>query len=153
MFPILPCRTYLLLNSLSVWLSAQKPSSWLSKTCVCVLFLHFSLQPAWPRFPEKILKGDCSVRGFWVPQRVAVFDTRILNKNAPSYKNLSLDAAFNIHRNEKKNKYSAQVEQRRGCFTPIIATCEGILDREAKAYIKRLAFHLSKRWGKSYSQT
>ena len=99
------------------------------------------------------LKGDWSVRGFWVPQRVAVFDTRIFNKNAPSYKNLSLDAAFNIHRNEKKNKYSAQVEQKRGSFTPIIATCEGILDREAEAYVKRLAFHLSKRWEKSYSQT
>ena len=26
------------------------------------------------------LKGDWSVRGFWVPQRVAVFDTRIFNK-------------------------------------------------------------------------
>ena len=59
---------------------------------------------------------------------------------------------INIHRNEKKNKYSAQDEQKRGSFTPIIATCEGILDREAEAYVKRLAFHLSKRWEKSYSQ-
>ena len=29
------------------------------------------------------LRGDWSVRGFWVPQRVAVFDTRIFNANAP----------------------------------------------------------------------
>ena len=26
------------------------------------------------------LKGDWSVQGFWVPQRVAVFDTHIFNK-------------------------------------------------------------------------
>ena len=29
------------------------------------------------------LRGDWSVRGFWVPQRVAVFDTHICNANAP----------------------------------------------------------------------
>jgi hypothetical protein len=99
------------------------------------------------------LRGDWSVRGFWVPQRVAVFDTRIFNANAPSYKSLSLESAFNIHRNQKKALYSSHVEHRRGSFTPIIATCEGILDREAEAYVRRLAFHLSKRWEKSYSQT
>ena len=97
-------------------------------------------------------RGDWSVRGFWVPQRVAVFDTRIFNVHAPSYKTLSLETAFNIHRNEKKAKYNDAVAHRRGSFTPVIATCEGILDRDAEAYIKRLAFHLSKRWDKSYSQ-
>ena len=99
------------------------------------------------------LRGDWSVRGFWVPQRVAVFDTRIFNANAPSYKTLALEAAFNLHRNEKKKLYSAEVNQRRGSFTPIIATCEGILDREAESYVKRLAFHLSNKWQKSLSQT
>jgi hypothetical protein len=91
------------------------------------------------------LRGDWSVRGFWTPQRVAVFDTRIFNASAPSYRSLSLEAAFNIHRNQKKNIYNAAVESKRGSFTPIIATCEGILDREAEAYAKRLAFHLAKK--------
>ena len=58
-----------------------------------------------------------------------------------------------LHRNEKKKLYSAEVNQRRGSFTPIIATCEGILDREAESYVKRLAFHLSNKWQKSQSQT
>ena len=99
------------------------------------------------------LRGDWSVRGFWVPQRVALFDTRIFNANAPSYKTLSLEAAFSIHRNEKKRRYCAAAEHRRASFTPIIATCEGIFDREADAYVKRLAFHLSKKWEKSLSQS
>jgi hypothetical protein len=99
------------------------------------------------------LRGDWSVRGFWTPQRVAVFDTRIFNASAPSYRSLSLEAAFNIHRNQKKNIYNAAVESKRGSFTPIIATCEGILDREAEAYAKRLAFHLAKKISKPFSQT
>ena len=98
------------------------------------------------------LRGDWSARGFWIRQKVAVFDTRIFNAKAPSYKSLSLEAAFNIHRNEKKNLYNDAVEQKRGSFTPILATCEGILDREAEAYVKRLALHLSKKWDKTYSQ-
>ena len=81
------------------------------------------------------LRGDWSVRGFWVPQRMAVFDTRIFNANASSYKSISLEAAFNLHRNQKKQLYSAHVENLRGSFTPVIDTCEGILVREAEAYV------------------
>ena len=57
------------------------------------------------------------------------------NCEGPSYKDLTLEAAFNLHRNEKKAKYCAAVEHMRGSFTPIIATCEGILDREAESYV------------------
>ena len=64
------------------------------------------------------LKGDWSVRGFWVPQRVAVFDTRIFNKNAPSYKNQSLDAAFNIHRNEKKTNIQPRLNKEEDLLHP-----------------------------------
>jgi hypothetical protein len=99
------------------------------------------------------LRGDWSVRGFWAPQRVAVFDTRIFNANAPSYKSLSLEEIFDVHRNQKKQLYASEVEHRRGSFTPVLATCEGILDREAEAYAKRLSQHLSRRWEKNYSQT
>ena len=51
--------------------------------------------------------------------------------------------------------YNDAVEHKRGSFTPMIATCEGILDRypEAEAYVKILAFHFSKKWDKNYSQT
>ena len=64
-----------------------------------------------------------------------------------------LETAFTIHRNEKKARHNAHVDHKRGSFTPIVATCEGIFDHEAEAYMKRLALHLSKRWKKSYSQS
>ena len=82
-----------------------------------------------------------------------MFDTRIFNANAPLYKTCSLEAALNIHRNEKNSCYSAAVAHKRGSFTPVIATCEGNLDRAAEAYAKRLALHLSKRirWSKMFT--
>ena len=44
----------------------------------------------------------------------------------------------------KKDKYSKAAAERRASFTPFIATCEAIFDREAETYIKRLATILSK---------
>ena len=81
------------------------------------------------------------------------YRARVACANAPSYKTLSLETAFTIHRNEKKARYNPHVDHKRGSFTPIVATCEGIFDHEAETYIKRLASPLSKRWKKSYSQS
>ena len=53
---------------------------------------------------------------------------------------------------EKKQQYNineaAAVEDRRGTFTPFIATCDAILDVEAGHYIKRLSSHLAEKWEK-----
>ena len=49
--------------------------------------------------------------------------------------------------------YNDAVEHKTGSFTPVIAACEGIFDREAEAYVKRLALHLSKKWDNNYCQT
>ena len=49
--------------------------------------------------------------------------------------------------------YNDAVEHKRGSFTPILATYEGILDCEAEAYVKRLVLHFSKKLDNNYSQT
>ena len=59
------------------------------------------------------------------------------------YSTLSLESLFNKHSDEKKVKYNAAAELRRATFTPIISTCEGIFDHEAKVYMKRLAIYAS----------
>ena len=69
-----------------------------------------------------------------------MFDIRIINADAPSYSTLSLESLFNKHRDEKKVKYNVAAELRRATFTPIIATCDGIFDHEAKVYMKKLYF-------------
>ena len=65
--------------------------------------------------------------------------------------NTSIDTLLEKHRNDKKQQYNEAVEDRRGTFTPFIATCDAILDVEAEHYIKRLSSHLAEKWGKSYS--
>ena len=100
----------------------------------------------------KGLRADWSVRGFWDSQRTALFDTCIFNADANSYKNQSLEALFDQKKRTKKDKYSKAAAERRASFTPFIATCEAIFDREAETYIKRLATILSKKWKSSYSQ-
>ena len=56
-------------------------------------------------------------------------------------------------RNEKKNLNNDAVEQKRGSFTQILKTYEGVLDQEAEAYVDRLPRRLYKNWDKTYSQT
>ena len=53
----------------------------------------------------------------------------------------------------KKDTYSKAAEARRVSFTPIIATCDAILDREAELYIKQLAVHMSNKWKSPFSHT
>ena len=65
--------------------------------------------------------------------------------------NTPINTLLEKHRNEKKQQYNEAVEDRRGTFTPFVATCDAILDIEAEHYLKRLSSHLAEKWGKSYS--
>ena len=101
---------------------------------------------------ENGLRVDWGVRGFWQPQRQAVFDVCILNADSSSISHLSTEAIFESRRTLKKRTYSEIAETRRASFTPFIATCDAILDREAEGYLKRLAILLSEKWDCPYSR-
>jgi hypothetical protein len=98
------------------------------------------------------LRADFGVRGFWEHQKVALFDVRIFNADAPSYKAQPLKSAFKIHRNQKKALYCQVAEQRRASFTPLVATCDAVLDQEACSYLNKLAEHLESKWDLSLSE-
>ena len=99
------------------------------------------------------LRADWGVRGFWHPQRQALFDVCILNADTPSQCHLSLEAIFESRKALKQRTYSEIAEARRASFTPFVATCDAVLDREAEGYLKRLAILLSEKWDYSYSRT
>ena len=52
---------------------------------------------------------------------------------------------------KKKKQYNNAVEDRRGTFTPFIATCDAILVVEAEHYIKKSSSYLSEKWDICYS--
>ena len=64
---------------------------------------------------------------------------------------LGIVASDGTQRNEKKNLNNDAVEQKRGSFTQILKTCEGVLYREAEAFVDRLPRHLYEKWDNTYS--
>ena len=103
---------------------------------------------------KKELRADFSVRGVWEEQRVAYFDNRISNADAPSRldRNSSWKTTLNSAASEKKNKYNKACEDIRASFTPLVCTTDGCLHREFEAFTKRLASRLSSKWNKTYSE-
>ena len=100
---------------------------------------------------ENGLRADWGARGFWEPQQMSLFDICIFNADSESLKHQQLATIFETRRNIKKATYSEAAEQRRATFTPIFATCDAVLDREAESYLKRLSIHLSKKLKCNYS--
>mmetsp|Transcript_18461 Transcript_18461/g.23887 ORF Transcript_18461/g.23887 Transcript_18461/m.23887 type:complete len:329 (-) Transcript_18461:131-1117(-) len=100
------------------------------------------------------LRADFSVRGVWDEQKVAYFDNRISNADAPSRlaRNISWKTTLNAAAKEKKNKYKNACEDIRASFTPLVCTTDGCFHREFEAFTKRLAHRLSSKWNKTYSE-
>ena len=102
---------------------------------------------------DKQLRADWAARGFWKPQMQALFDCCIVNPESSSLQHIPLQAIFNQRKNKKRATYSKAAKARRASFTPILATCDAVFDKEAEHYFKRMAVHLSKKWKCGYSQT
>ena len=80
---------------------------------------------------------------FWHPQRQAFFDVIIVNADSASMSHLPLESIFQKKRNLKYRTYLETATARSASFSPFIATCDAVLDKEAEGYIKRLAVVLS----------
>ena len=102
---------------------------------------------------ETGLRADWQLRAFWEPQRHALFDTCIVNADSISITDRSLESIFQVTSNMKKDPYSKAAEARRAAFTPIIATCDAILDKAGELSIKQLAVHMSNKCKSLFSNT
>ena len=97
------------------------------------------------------LAADLAVRGLWQPQTEALIDVRVVDTDARSYCGRSVDQVIKSAEAEKKNKYSAAVESRRGTFTPFVVSVDGYMGAEAERTLKRLAEMMVWKWEKRYS--
>ena len=67
---------------------------------------------------------------------------------------LSLSSIKEKKRKTKQNTtYSDAAKARWATFSPIIATCDAVFDKEAEQYFKRLATHLAVKWQSNFSYT
>ena len=97
-------------------------------------------------------RGDASCYGFWDRGREAIFDVRITDTEARSHRNKDPEKVLAQQEKEKKDKYLHVCHEQRKDFSPLVYSVDGMAGREAKHAERRLAYHLSRKWQKPYSQ-
>jgi hypothetical protein len=97
-------------------------------------------------------QGDKGCDGFWLDNWMTIFDMRITQTDAPSYR--GGDPLLILKRAEatKKKKYLTACLDERKHFTPLVYSVDGVAGPETRGAEKRLAFHLAKKWNREYSE-
>ena len=66
------------------------------------------------------MRLDLGIQGVWQPQVEALLDIRVIDTDAPSYRQHSPVSVLDSGAVEKKRVYRSVVEDRRGNFTPFV---------------------------------
>ena len=99
------------------------------------------------------LIADLRIRGVWQPCVDAIFDVRVVDTDAPSYRSHSPHAVLQSAESEKKKKkkYGPACLACCACFTPLCFSVNGVLGKEADYFLCQLADQLSIKWDEPYS--
>ena len=89
--------------------------------------------------PHPELCGDVAAHGFWKRGTTAIFDIRVTDTDAASYRQTEPSKVLKRHEREKKAKYNDLCLARHRHFTPLVFSVDGLQGKEATAAIKRLA--------------
>ena len=76
------------------------------------------------------LVADLCVRGVWIPRSEALFDIRVVETDAQSFRDRIPLAVLSSAKHDKK-KYSQACWDRRVTFTPLYVSVDGIYDGKA----------------------
>lgn len=96
-------------------------------------------------------RGDVAAHGFWERGTTAVFDIRITDTEAPTYRRMDPAKVLKKHEQWKKDKYLEACLARRRQFTPLVFSVDGLRSKETDAASKRISTLLSKKWNRSES--
>ena len=104
-----------------------------------------------PASDDPGLHLDLGIRGVWQPQVEALFDIRMIDTDALSYRHRLPVSILDSGAVEKKRVNRSAVEDRRGNFTPFVLSVDGLLQHKALHFVKRLSACLASRWEKPFS--
>ena len=96
---------------------------------------------------------DIEARGFWeCRQECTMFDVRVFNPCADSYRHAPLPTLYRRQEQLKRNAYEERVRQiERATFVPLVFTTSGSASPAATVVLKRLAARLVEARDLSYS--
>ena len=97
------------------------------------------------------LIADLAVRGVWQAQCDALFDIRVVDTDAPSYRSRTPQDILRSAELDKKRKYLQACQDRRASFTPICVLVDGLLGKEADFFIHHLCDFLCAKWDRPFS--
>ena len=98
------------------------------------------------------LRGDVAVHGFWSRGTTAIFDIRVTDTDARSYRTQDPKKVLKKQEKDKKDKYGEACKEANMHFTPLVYSVDGMEGEEVTAARKRLASRLAAKWNRQYSQ-
>jgi hypothetical protein len=104
----------------------------------------------WSTPPE--IRGDVAAHGFWTRGTTAIFDIRVSDTDARSFRNQDPTKVLERQAKAKKSKYLDSCLEARRHFTPLVFSIDGLRSKETIAASQRLARLLSEKWHRPYSQ-
>ena len=90
------------------------------------------------------------IRGFFDRAKDCVIDFSLLDLDCATHRTRSAQSALRSYELAKKNKYSRPCAHFRRDFVPFVASADGLLGREAVAFLQRLASQLALKWHRPY---
>ena len=91
------------------------------------------------------LIANLCVQGVWEPQTKALFDIRVVDTDARSYRACSPHDVLGLAEVEKKHKYLQACQDRHATFTLLFVSVDGMLGSEAEFFVRRLGDFLAAR--------
>ena len=87
----------------------------------------------------------------WKRGEKCILDVRVTDTDAKSYRNISSAKVLERTANEKIGKYEEACLEQRRSFMALICSVDGMAGKEARAFEKRIAALLAKKWSREYS--
>ena len=98
---------------------------------------------------------DVVAESFWGnDKQSALFDVRVFNPFAPSYRNTSLAQCYRKNELEKKRAYDQRIREiEHGSFSPLVFSTSRGMGSTAAVVYKRIVTLIASKYGKPYGRT